>query len=167
MRGDEITAVDGVAFTDHAGFDGLLDAATGEVALSVQSGGAIRTVSIAPGPADPVLLGMVQAVEALDCRTVSIAAPSAEQTAAIAAGAFDSQKGFRCKDAHTALAPAFQSGDAVMIRGGRRVLLTMPGWGTTCVQVADYDGEGLTAERLAALLEGVAAPYVQDRHDNP
>jgi hypothetical protein len=70
--------------------------------------------------------------------------------------------------AHAALAPVgLEPGTVVLVRGGRRVLLTLPGWATRCVSVADTDGAGLTPERLSSLLDALTGAYVADRHANP
>jgi len=167
-KGDVIATFNGVAVTGRAHLNELFDShPNGPVTLGIRRGDETSTLTLERGPADPVFLGLVNEAETTECRRVRIVALTESQAAAVATGAFDANKGFRCQDAHVALDSSFDSGSLVMIRGGRRILLTMPGWATTCVAVAEYDGEGLTSSRLRALLERLARSYVQDRHDNP
>jgi hypothetical protein len=59
------------------------------------------------------------------------------------------------------------------MRGGRRVILVMPGWQTTCIDSSDYDRDELNkaSEQVnktwAKLLDRVSARYVKDRFNNP
>jgi hypothetical protein len=165
--GDTVLTVAGTPLTERGELDALLAAAGDPLALTLGREGGTVPVQLSRGPADPVFLGLVQAAEAHDCRQVKVGALSAEQAAALATGAFDAQRGFRCDDAHQRLDGAFGSGDLVVVRGGRRLLLTTPGWATRCVDVAAYDGDTLTDTRLGELLDTVTSAYVQDRHDNP
>ena len=166
-EGDVILAVDGVAVAGREHLNQLFDASRGNATLTVQREGVSRSVSLGRGPADPVFLGLVNAAETQECREVRVGELTPEQRSAVGEGAFDARRGFRCEDAHVALAPAFGGGDLLMIRGGRRILLTMPRWSTVCVSVSDYDGASLTATRLRALVDVLAAAYVADRHANP
>ncbi len=113
------------------------------------------------------VLSLIQEIVRQELGRVRVGELGTEQRAAVASGAFTDQRGFRCEDAHRVIGTGFEAGDVVMIRGGRRVLLTMPGWATTCHNVADSDGDKLTSARLLALVEGLEAAYVADRHDNP
>ena len=167
QSGDVITSLNGVDVTDRKHLDTLFQGASGELVLGVSRAGETVKAPLKAGPADPVFLGLLWAGESQECRDVSIVGFSADEAAALAKGAFDANRGFRCADAHTALAGSFESGAVVLIRGGTRILLTVPGWATTCVAVGDYDGDKLTPERLRSLLDGVSAGYVKDRHDNP
>ncbi|MCP4869861.1 MAG: PDZ domain-containing protein [Proteobacteria bacterium] len=168
--GDLLTSFNGTPITSRSHLGELFDAlgtSNSKVSLGVDRKGTAMTVELVRGAADPVFFGLVNATESTECRSVSIWSLTEAQAAAVASGAFTDQRGFRCDDAHTAMGSAFESGDVIMIRGGRRILLTMPGWGTTCVAVADYDGAKLTTDALSALLERLAKAYVADRHDNP
>ncbi len=167
QSGDIVTSLNGIDVKDRKHLDSLFGGVSAEIVLGVSRGGAAVRATLVSGPADPVFLGLMWAAESQECRDATIVALSTAEAAAVAKGAFDESRGFRCEDAHTALAGAFESGAVVLVRGEARILLTMPGWATTCVGVADYDGEQLTGERLKALLEGVSARYVRDRHDNP
>ncbi|MCB9779386.1 MAG: PDZ domain-containing protein [Alphaproteobacteria bacterium] len=176
-RGDLLESVDGQPIADSTDVGRLLDAAARTVALGIRREGAEQTLTIERGAADPVFLGAVQALHGQDCRNARIDGLTDAQRAAVERGVFTPDRAFRCDDAHRALAPSpdggdaedggFASGDVVVVRGGRRILWTMPGWATRCVDVAALDGDALTDEHLRELVEALAAPYVQDRHDNP
>lgn len=167
--GDTVLKVGEQAITTTQELNAALDALTGStpVPVVVEREGKRRTVSLGKGAADPVVMAMVDATATTDCRVGVLLQLSAAQKAAVEAGAFDQNRGFRCEAAHTALAPHFQSGDVVVVRGGRRILVTAPGWATRCVSVASLDGERLSTQAAGALLEGVVAGHVKDRHDNP
>lgn len=167
--GDTVVKVGEQTITTTQQLNAALDALTGSstVQVQVQREGKPLTVSLGRGAADPVLMAMVDATASTDCREGVLLQLTEEQRAAVEAGAFDQGRGFRCETAHTALAAHFQSGDVVLVRGGRRILVTAPGWATRCVSVASLDGERLTPEAAKALLEGVVAGHVKDRHDNP
>ncbi len=166
---DRIVAVDGQAVADGAAVLAAMDRSQGEVVLSVQRHGAEQPLSVTlrRAPVDPVLDGLINVARRAECGQAMAPALSEAQRSAIATGAFDAQQGFRCQDAHTALAGAFSSGDLLFVRGGRRLLITMPGWNTHCVDVASYDGDGLQPEALERLFRRVTAAYTKDRHDNP
>ncbi len=148
-----------------AAFDAL--AADAPMQLGLRRDGQALERSLRPGPVDPLVLGLVQALETQECRSVSLVAVAPAQAQALLAGAFTDSQGFRCDDAHTGLASAFPSGTVLLVRGGSRVLLTAPGWATTCVDRADLDGPGLEASALRARVDALLAGYVRDRHDNP
>jgi hypothetical protein len=169
QKGDTLVAADGVAIRDRAHLNALFDAKTETepVTLTVERSGEKKDVALRRGPADPVFLALVQGAEGQECRSVRIGTLDEAQQKAVSAAVFDENRGFRCEDAHKGLGEAFESGDLLMVRGGRRILLTTPGWTTHCVAVADHDGEKLTKEGIAALLERLTAAYVKDRHDNP
>ena len=167
--GDGLDAINGFKVRDRAHANAQFDkpdAATKVTLGIVRKEGAVD-IEIERGLADPVFLGLVNAAETRECRDVSIVGLKDAQSKAIRAGAFDANKGFRCKDAHIQLEGKLDSGVFVVIRGGSRILLTMPGWTTKCVDVSEYDGAALTRDKLAGLLDGVSMKYVQDRHDNP
>ena len=164
--GDHLVRANGVDIHLTADWNRVADQG-GPLSLQLTRDGAPVSTTVQAEPVDPLLLSMVQAAEKTACRSVRMGGLSTEQAAAIAAGAFDANRGFRCDSAHTALKGDFQSGDVVVIRGGTRVLLTAPGWKTSCVAVADYDGESLTDARALSLFEGLLTAYVADRHANP
>lgn len=167
---DVIVKINGQFVRDQDHANELFDAApiSRPLQLQVLRGGMQRLdFEVVSRPVDPVLLGIVQAVETTVCRKIRIQELTEEQRAALTTGAFDDNRAFRCEDAHEALKPAFESGDIVMIRGGRRILLTMPGWTTRCVDVADHDGVEFSRDKLRLLMEDFAKPYIEDRHANP
>ncbi|MCO4744548.1 MAG: PDZ domain-containing protein [Proteobacteria bacterium] len=167
--GERIAAVNSrpVLSVEHANKMFDTPSAVIGIDLTLDVDGDRRSVRIDRGPADPVFLGLVNTSENQACRDVGVFAISDEQGAALVKGAFNEGKGFRCEDAHEALEESFESGSVVMIRGGRRLLLTMPGWTTQCVAVEELDGTGLTMDTLQVQLDTLTADYVKDRHDNP
>jgi hypothetical protein len=167
--GARIESVDGAPVRRRADVSAALDApgAALSVAFGVTTDAGPRTLVVTRGPVDPLLLGVVQALEDVACRSVRIGALDRAQAETAATHAFTDQRGFRCEDAHVALAPHLPAGTLLVVRGGTRVLLSTPGSGTRCVAVADVDGDGLAPDRLRALVEPVLAAYVADRHANP
>lgn len=128
------------------------------------------TLSLTVGHTDPVPLGMVQAMNRQDCRTASMHTdPPAEQQALLA-DLFTASRGFRCDDAHIALAahaPRYLVRDIYVVRGSRRILITMPHWGSYCLPVTALDGENLTDATLLEAVDHVIGDYVRERHENP
>lgn len=122
------------------------------------------------GGADPVPLAIVQQLHSADCRASELAPPSAEMQQAVMARLFTESRGFRCDDAHVALQPLmeqYQSDTVYFVRGSRRLLLTMPYYGTTCVSVGALDGGNLNDVEISAVIERVISNYVRERHQNP
>lgn len=166
--GDRITTFDGAELRDHEHLGQLFDALTTDtVALSVLREDTPFDVRLTRTAVDPLLRSMVGVLGGLECRSAEVHTLTEAERAAIEAKAFDMHRGFRCDDAHKRLADDFDSGDLLLLRGGRRVLLIMPGWTSLCVQVADHDGALLTPERTGALLDRLTSAYVADRHNNP
>lgn len=163
--GDVIDAVQGAPVRSNAEVDAAWP--DGPVTFTITRDGAQKQVTVPTSRVDPLSTGLFMTAKAQECRDVGFLPLTPEQSKAVAAGAFDANRGFRCDDAHTAIQATFEPGSIVAIRGGRRVLLTMPGWTTTCVDVAASDGPALTEAMLAATLEKLTAPYVKDRHANP
>ena len=95
--------------------------------LEIERGGVARTVTVQRERADALYLGLVNVAQSTHCRSVRMKTLSEEQKSALLEGAFDENRGFRCGDAHEALKPHFGRSSLLMIRGGWRVLLTMPG----------------------------------------
>jgi hypothetical protein len=121
------------------------------------------------------MLRVVQALSTPDdnahtrCLEVTRGQLTPAQTALVAKAAFNASKNFQCADAHTRLSQADFSygGPLILIRGGGRLLLTVPEWGTKCVSVSEYDGAKLTYQRVLDLINDVGAKYIADRHQNP
>lgn len=166
--GDRLIEVGGAMVSDkattNAAFDAVADAPSFRV--RARRGDDMVELRLAPGAADPLVLGLVAAAGAQECRSARLLGLDDAQTAAALAGAFDENKGFRCTDAHRAI-KSLPSGSLVVVRGGSRVLLSAPGWASACVSVASVDGDALTPERLDAVLTPILEDYVQHRHDHP
>jgi hypothetical protein len=165
--GDRLQAVGGRAVATEAEVGAAIDALGPDapVPLGLERGGAPVAVELRRGPVDPLLWGLFAAAKAQDCRDPRLFTPDAGLRAAVEAGAYDAQRGFRCADAHRALKDAAPPGTVLVLRGGSRVLLVAPGSGALCVSVAEADGA--SPDQHAAWLERVTAPHVADRHANP
>ncbi len=168
LRGDIITMVGARRFSDEAVLSGLNIGET--VKVSLLRDDQPLTVLLTVGGVDPVPLGMVQALQDSDCRDPALTPPSAVTREAIMARVFTQSRGFRCEDAHVALEPLmeqYQSDTVYIVRGHRRLLLTMPYYGTACVPVGALDGDNLNNAELSAVIERVIRAYVRERHENP
>ena len=168
--GDTVTAAVGAPVASKSDLDAAFDSVddAGSVTLTVSRDGTTRSVPLTRGRADPLLLGLLEHTRAQGCRDTGLAALTAAQAAAVEAAVVDAGRAFQCADAHTALANVgLEPGTVVLVRGGRRVLLALPGWATRCAAVADTDGDALTPERLRSLLDALTGAYVADRHANP
>lgn len=163
--GDVIEAVQGAPVTSNKEVDAAWP--DGPVTFTIQRDGTSRPITVPKSVMDPLVAGMFIHAKQQECRDVGFLPLTTEQAAAVAKGAFDDNRGFRCEDAHTAIKATFEPGSIVAIRGGHRVLFTMPGWTTTCVDVAATDGPALTEDVIGKTLEKLTAAYVKDRHDNP
>jgi hypothetical protein len=167
--GDVLVEAGGGVVSNKAAVDAAFDKPINRnsISLTVVRDGRRQQLTLSPGPADPLVLALIQAANKAECRNPHLASVTTDQQAALSLGAFTPERGFRCGDAHVALADKFESGTLVVVRGGKRLLLTMPGWNTVCAAVADTDGDRLTDATVNRLLESVSAAYVQDRHANP
>ena len=117
------------------------------------------------GRTDPVVAGLVFAAQKLECREVTWPMTTQEQREAIHAKVFDEDR-FRCRDAHT-MFQGFDGGDLIVVRARSRILITMPGWDTTCIDVSHHDGSSLKPRRLLRVFEKMTRKYVEDRFENP
>lgn len=170
LPGDRLVAVEGQPVTSIAQVNAAFDAMPEGLGLTltIARDGAERAVKLAPGPADPLLMAMLAATRGQECRETGLATLTEAQVAAVQREAFTADRAFRCEDAHTALADdGFDEGTVVIVRGGRRVLITTPGWATHCAAVVQTDGPELTPAVALGLVDRVTAAYVQDRHDHP
>ena len=168
MVGDVVTAIGGVSALEDAAFISLNIGETASVSL-IRNGEAL-TLPLTVGGVDPVPQAIVQQLHSADCRAPALAPQSAEMQAAVMAQLFTESRGFRCEDAHIALAPLmarYQSDTVYYVRGSRRLLLTLPHYGTTCISVSALDGENLTDGAVSAVIEGVIQNYVRQRHESP
>ncbi|WP_377512746.1 PDZ domain-containing protein [Octadecabacter sp. R77987] len=171
--GDLITAIDGVDVSDPARAAALFDAMTAGATLQFtlsRDGKAGMRLPVTIGYHDPVTLAILNAIGRQDCRTALLVSDDAPARAALLAQMFDANRAFRCDDAHVALGDLLGDtayDDVYLVRGSRRILITMPGWGSTCVGVTALDGDRLTNETVLTTLAPVIDGYVQDRFDNP
>ncbi len=127
-------------------------------------------VSATVGYTDPVPIGLANTFEEEDCRDATLRMVPATEREAILPLLFNENRGFRCEDAHVALqslGERYEINEVYFVRGSRRILLTMPYWGTACVDVDALDGENYTASQLRATVYDVINDYVQDRFENP
>ncbi|MCP4500709.1 MAG: hypothetical protein GY822_12180 [Deltaproteobacteria bacterium] len=81
----------------------------------------------------------------------------------------DEEKSYRCKDAHKNLkwlGNLRVDGEAINMvyqRGTRRVMLSLAGWDTVCMDLRNlHDDKG-----LLKLWNGATKRFIKDRHDNP
>ncbi len=168
MAGDVITAIAGRSALDDEAFASLNIGET--VWVSIVRNDEALTLPLTVGGADPVPLAMVQQLHSAECRAPALAPQGGEMQATLMALLFTESRGFRCEDAHIALAPLFeryQSDTVYFVRGSHRLLLTMPYYGTTCIAATALDGENLNEAAASAVIEGVIRNYVRQRHDNP
>ncbi len=138
--------------------------------LTVQRNGQVIPLGLKVGGTDPVVFRMVKALSEMDCRSASVRTLPEEDRRAIMAQLFNESRGFRCDDAHLALrtlGERYQIRDVYFVRGSRRILLTMPYWGTLCLPATQLDGANLTDPAALATLDRVIGGYVQDRFENP
>jgi len=168
LEGDMISDIGGHPVTEDETFERLNigEAVVFAVERDRQRFDALVTI----GGADPVLLAIVQQLHSTDCRAPELAPPSAEMQQAVKARLFTQSRGFRCEDAHVALQPLMeqhQSDTVYFVRGSRRLLLTMPYYGTTCVSVGALDGDNMNDIEISAVIERVIRNYVRERHENP
>jgi hypothetical protein len=168
LEGDLITAIGGLSALDAEAFSSLNIGET--VWVTISRNAQKLTLPLTVGGADPVPLAIIQQLQRADCRASVLAPPNTGLQLAIMARLFTQSRGFRCEDAHVALQPLMeqnQSDTVYFVRGSRRLLLTMPYYGTICVSVAALDGENLNDVEISAVIERVISNYVRERHANP
>ena len=168
LRGDIVIMIGSRPVSDPAVFSSLN---IGErVKVSLRRNDQPLTVLLTVGGVDPVPLGIVRALNSTDCRDSALTPPSPEMRNAVMARLFTESRGFRCEDAHIALEPLvekYRSDTVYFVRGHRRLLLTLPYWGTTCISVGALDGDNLNDAGMSTVIERVIRDYVRDRHENP
>lgn len=168
LQGDILTHIGALSASDSAAFSQLNIGET--VVFSIVRADRVIMLPLTVGGVDPVPLAIVQYLNNADCRTPDIAQSDVEANQAVMARLFTESRGFRCEDAHKALEPLmeqYQSDTVYFVRGSRRLLLTMPYYGTTCISTTSLDGENLNDVAIGALIEHVISNYVRERHDNP
>ena len=160
IAGDVVMSIAGRNALDDEAFARLNIGET--VAVSILRGGEAHTVPLTVRGVDPVPLAIVQHLHEADCRAPALAPPTAEMRDAVMAQLFTESRAFRCEDAHLALeslGERFESTTVYFVRGSRRILLTMPYFGTTCISTTALDGETLNAKTIGAVLEPVIQDY--------
>ena len=164
---DIITAING---TSDLSFDGIN---SGETAtLTINRDGTVIDIALTMGRADPVhfALGDVFESDANGCPNTTLSRASPILRRIIVSNVLTENRVFRCDDAHEALAfmgEDYFIGEAYLVRGSRRILLTIPHFGTACIATTDLDGDALTQENSLAFLMQAAASFIQYQEDNP
>ncbi len=168
LEGDIVSDIDGRPVTESSTFERLN---IGEsVIFSIERAGQRSDALLTIGGVDPVPLAILHQLQGEDCRDSEFATPNEALERAVMAAVFTDSRGFRCEDAHVALQPLmeqYQSDTVYFVRGSRRLLLTMPYYGTTCVSVGSLDGDNLNDAEVSAVMERVIRNYVRERHENP
>lgn len=169
QQGDVVTAVDDVLATEITAREALLDAK--------QPGNVITfarlnqpSVTLTVSNTDPVPIGMDIAFRREDCRTSQLAGPGDGDREMIMSMLFDENRRFRCYDAHIALqslGELYEITDVYFVRGSRRILITMPYWGTTCINSSQLDGDNYTNPQLLEVLYSVVGDFVNYNIENP
>jgi PDZ domain len=164
--GDHLVAVSGAPLAGRsvaAAFDAV--ELHVPVRLTIERAGVRSEVSLLRGPVDPLLWGLFDAAGAQECRTAEMLAPDAALLERVESAAFDASRAFRCTDAHRRLSGAAPPGTVLVVRGGTRILLVVPGSGSRCVSVAEADGA--PPALLKSWLDELTRAYVADRHRHP
>jgi len=168
LVGDIVSDIDGRPVTENSTFERLN---IGEaVVFSIERAGQRSDALLTIGGVDPVPLAILHQLQNEDCRDPEFAAPDEALGQSVMAAVFTDSRGFRCEDAHVALQSLmeqYQSDTVYFVRGSRRLLLTMPYYGTTCVSVGALDGDNLNRIEISAVVERVIRNYVIERHKNP
>ena len=167
-EGDMLVAVGSRTVEEGPMFSGL-DIGQ-QVSVSIIRDEQPMDVLLTVGGVDPVPLAILHQLQDEDCRDPEFALPNEALEQAVMAAVFTQSRGFRCEDAHVALQPLmekYQSDTVYYVRGSRRLLLTMPYYGTTCVAVGALDGDNLNNVEISAVIERVIRNYVRERFENP
>lgn len=171
---DIVTKIDGAPVgndnANRAAFDGLANGRSAQ--FSVLRRGQSLDITVDVGRRDPVLPVMEAALKQLECRAASTRVADEAERAQLMPLFFNESRGFRCEDAHRVLADHFQDDynsdkNVYLVRGSRRIILSMKHWGTTCISSESLDGENLTSSSALEAVDKVIARYVDDRHENP
>lgn len=169
--GDIITEINGKAVLSEAHFDSLLAKVQPNqtIQLTIERGEQSKTqkVNLTTASADPLLKSFLHIKQ--DCTNTRTTQLSKKDSQSLEPYLFTTQRGFRCKSAHKRLLKHsdYDEGDIVFIRGSRRVLMSVVGFDTTCVNSADYDGSQLTKQHVQKLFNRATKKYTQYSHANP
>ncbi len=167
LPGDVLTAVNGTA---DLSFDGIN--ADEMATLTINRSGTSLDLKLTMGRADPVHFALADVFESdiNGCPNTQLSRASHILQRVILTNVLTEDRAFRCDDAHEALAfmgQEYHIGEAYLVRGSRRVLLTIPHFGTTCIAAADLDGSNLTKENTLSFLMQAAENLIQYQEDNP
>lgn len=168
-QGDVVTAINGVPTTNIDAREAVFDSKQPGDQLTftrINQGDVTLTV----GHTDPVPLGMSNAIRQQDCRVSQLSTADSAERDQILPMLFSENRGFRCYDAHIALQTLgefHEISDVYIVRGSRRILITMPYWGTACLSVSSVDGENYTAANLLAAVDEITNRYAQFNIENP
>lgn len=140
------------------------------VTMEIQRDEEVIPISVTVGHADPVARRLASVFYG-SCERGRTEHPGYAERKMVLNNVINESNGFRCDDAHVALGQVlgddYYGNDVYLIRGSRRILITMPKWGSICAISAEYDGQNLTDDRARELLFRVIRDYVDDRHENP
>lgn len=170
LENDILLRVDGTPASDRTDLDDL--APGSEVSLTVSRHGAVIPIEMTIGHADPVHIALGQALEPDDrgCPYATLGIASEAIKKLVMRTALTKQRRFRCEDAHEALS-FFGSGhsieEAYLIRGSRRLLLTVPSFGTACIASEELDGDALTPDAARDFLMQAVSRFLDFQEANP
>ena len=172
--GDVITEVDGVATPKRAEYLAALAQKRPGQALrfSLRRAGQVVQVSVTASRTDPLVFALIDwAGGRDDCTETELR--TVKNPRALDAVLWTGQK-LRCgTDVHKRLQgmmleeESLGAGSLIVIRDGHQVLLSMVGFTSRCVASKDFDGAGLSKERVLKLFEGLSRAYVANRHRYP
>jgi len=173
--GDRILSVAGVPVRDTDGAFAAFDTVDHqrEFDLVVRRGDETKTLKLHRVLRDPFVTALAQADHGgWDCVTVDKKVPPSVDAAAFKTAVFGKGRRFQCKTAHKALRKVIpdahqHDGQVVVVRGRRRILISLVGRTTRCVAASDYDGSLLTEQRLVSLFFEIAESLVAYRHAHP
>jgi hypothetical protein len=162
QHGDLVTEINGVLVTNAQELEALFDSKSSGDRLSFTlSDQSIVTLTV--GHTDPVPLGIKNAIQKEYCGTSQLWTSDDAERARIMPMLFSEDRSFRCYDAHIALQSLGEFdtiSDVYVVRGSRRILITMPYWGTTCVNVSALDGDNYTVANLFAVIDSITNDYM-------
>lgn len=170
--GGFITKINGAAVEDGMTFDAIMDAisADDEVRFTVRQDGSTSDYDVSVGAIDPFPISIARALDTRDCSAGEIKIAGDLEKETLQPYFYDANHRFRCEDAHVGLAnalPPHTESEAYILRGSRRIIIAMPPWGTTCVNVSDVRADNRSNEVLLQVIDRVADDYIADRHANP
>ena len=118
---------------------------------------------------DPLLRKLMAYTKKQDCSKTKMKTASFDLKQSIKEKTFVNVKSFNCRRAHKKLKKikGLHSGDVVLVRGSRRVLISHVGWNTICVNSSSYNGKYLTQGKLERLYDDLFSEYISDRFENP